>query len=192
MNLFRRLSFDFSYLSKPPWDSGISPPELMEFIRNHAPGRALDLGCGTATNVITLAQAGWQVTGVDFSWRAVRKGYQKLRKTRIEAQLLVDDVTKLREIHGSYELILDIGCYHSLPVDIRPAYRTNIDRLLAPQGFHLLYAFLPSSPGSLPGITQDDLEALNQSRQMVNRRDSPDRQGRASTWLCYQKDTPGG
>ncbi len=70
--MLRRLEFDLWYLFRPPWDSGISPPELFEFMAGHAPGRAIDLGCGTGTNVVTLATHGWQVIGLDFSPRAVR------------------------------------------------------------------------------------------------------------------------
>ena len=41
--MLRRLSFNFWYFRKPPWDSGISPPELLEFIQTHPAGKAIDL-----------------------------------------------------------------------------------------------------------------------------------------------------
>jgi hypothetical protein len=44
MNWVRRLNFNLLYLFNPPWDSGISPPELLDFLQDHKPGRALDLG----------------------------------------------------------------------------------------------------------------------------------------------------
>ena len=35
------------------------------------PGRALDLGCGTGGNALALAEAGWDVAGVDIAARAI-------------------------------------------------------------------------------------------------------------------------
>ena len=50
-------SFDLQYLlSRPPWDTEVTPPEVVELIEGEdlAPGRALDLGCGTGTNYMTI------------------------------------------------------------------------------------------------------------------------------------------
>src|SRR3989304_5467809 len=35
MNTWRRLTFNLWYNWKPPWDTGISPPELIDFISRH-------------------------------------------------------------------------------------------------------------------------------------------------------------
>jgi 2-polyprenyl-3-methyl-5-hydroxy-6-metoxy-1,4-benzoquinol methylase len=89
-----KVIFNLWYFKKPPWDTGVSPPELIGFIATHPPGRALDLGCGTGTNVITLAQHGWQVTGVDFARKAIVMGKRKVRQAGVNADLRVGDVTK--------------------------------------------------------------------------------------------------
>src|SRR3990172_1030198 len=126
MITLRRLFFNLWYNWKPPWDTGISPPELMDFISHHPPGRALDLGCGTGTNVITLAQHGWQATGIDFAQRAIKKAHRKARQAGVNVDLRVADVTRLEELSGLFELILDMGCYHSLPSAGRQAYLSNL------------------------------------------------------------------
>ena len=145
-NLFRRLLFQYWYFGQPKWDTGISPPELLDFIEKHKPARAIDIGCGTGTNLITLAKAGWQVTGVDFAPRAIRLARRKLKSNSIEADLRVSDATDLKGINGPYEMALDIGCFHSIHEDGKAKYLQQLDRILAQRGFWLMYGFLKSDP----------------------------------------------
>ena len=186
--MFRKLFFSLAYLRHPIWDSGISPPELLDFINTHPAGRALDMGCGTGTNLVTLAQHGWAVTGVDFTPRAIRKASQKARQNGVQARLLVDDVTQLRSLTGAFDLILDMGCYHSLAPDTRPAYIANVDRLLADHGTFLLYTFIGSGNGkSGPGSSEEEIRFIDQQLHIVERTDSTERGDRPSAWLTVQK-----
>jgi len=129
MSWIRHIYFKLLYYRKPPWDTQVSPPELMEFIAQYPPGRALDLGCGTGTNVITLAQHGWQVIGVDYVGRALQQARKKARQANVTADFQVDDVTKLKNITGVFDLVLDIGCFHSLGTDEKRVYIHNLERL---------------------------------------------------------------
>ena len=113
-NLLRRFLFQYWYFGQPPWDTGVSPPELLEFIEHHKPGRAIDIGCGTGTNVITLANAGWHVTGIDFAPRAIKLARQKLEQAGVQAELLINDATKLNGIDGPFDFALDLGCFHGV------------------------------------------------------------------------------
>jgi len=67
MSFLRRITFNLWYYQDHPWDTGISPPALMDFIQTYSPGRSLELGCGTGNNVITFAWREWQVAGLDFA-----------------------------------------------------------------------------------------------------------------------------
>ncbi len=155
--MLRRLEFDLWYLFRPPWDSGVSPPELFEFMAEHAPGRAIDLGCGTGTNVVTLAMHGWQVIGLDFSARAVRIARRKIREADLTVPISVGDVTRMRGVEGTFDLALDIGCFHG--VVSRAAYLANLVRILAPGGYWLMYGFVNAATDSQgPGITATDLD----------------------------------
>lgn len=188
-NLFRRLLFQYLYFRQPPWDTGVSPPELFEFIHEHKPGRAIDIGCGTGTNVITLAQAGWQVTGVDFTPRAIKLAKQKVKKAGIQAQLSVRDATKLQGINGPFDLAFDLGCFHSIPEAGRPDYLKQLDRILAPNGFWLMYGFLKQEANHAgPGLAEADISRISAQLTLLSRRDgSDDTRARPSAWFLFQK-----
>jgi len=188
-NLFRRLLFQYWYFGQPRWDTGISPPELLDFIEKHKPARAIDIGCGTGTNIITLAKAGWQVTGVDFAPRAIQLAKQKLRSTKTQAELYVSDATHLKGVVGPYEFALDIGCFHSIPKAGKADYLQQLDRILAPNGFWLMYGFCTSD--ALPvrtGLDNADISLISSQLTPVSRLDGfDDKRSRASAWFLFQK-----
>jgi cyclopropane fatty-acyl-phospholipid synthase-like methyltransferase len=188
MTIFRKLFFQTWYFRKPPWDTNQTPPELYRFIENNPPGRALDLGCGTGTNVITLAKHGWQVTGVDFIPRAIRTARRKTKKERLTTRFQVGDVTKLNGIHGPFDLILDIGCYHSLNPAGMEAYQENLKELLAPGGAFMIYLFLKSQQAMRgSGVTESDLDLFLDFMNLEERQDGTERGLCRSTWLIYRK-----
>jgi len=45
--LKRWLVFNLAYFRHPRWETGLVPPEVIQYADAHAPGRALDVGCGT-------------------------------------------------------------------------------------------------------------------------------------------------
>jgi SAM-dependent methyltransferase len=144
-NVFRRLLFHYWYFGQPPWDTGVSPPELLEFIQTHKAGRAIDIGCGTGTNVVTLARAGWRVIGVDFAPRAISLAKRKLNAENVRAELRVADATKLDGINGPFDLAFDLGCFHSLPSTMQPKYLDQLERILAPDGWILPPVRIPKT-----------------------------------------------
>lgn len=185
---FKKLWFSIWYYFRPPWDTGVSPPELMNFIKTHPPGRALDLGCGTGTNAVTLAQHGWAVTGIDFAAPAVLKGRRKAIQAGVEIDLKVGDVTRVEPIDKPYDLILDIGCFHSLSEIQKMAYIENLERLMAPTGIYLLYAMVKVDPKSdEPGIVSEDIENMKRYLMILDRADGTDRKVRPSAWFKFEK-----
>jgi len=186
--MLRRLNFSYWYLRKPPWDSGISPPELFEFIQSHPAGKAIDLGCGTGTNVITLARAGWQVTGVDFVPRAIRIAKQKLRNEQIQADLRVGDVTKLNGITTQFDLVFDLGCFHGLPQKGKLDYLNELDRILATNGFWLMYGFIKPNPlQSGSGLAESYIRQISSQFDLLSRQDGFDIRNKSSAWFLFQR-----
>ena len=185
MDYLRRLFFSIWYYRRPPWDTGISPPELIRYLDDHPPGRALDLGCGTGTNVITMAERGWQATGVDFARRAINTAKKKAHQAGVEVDVFVDDITRLTRLDGPYDLILDIGCYHSLPQKSRGAAIDNVKRLLASDGTYLMYAFCKGDTSSGTGLSYWDMEILSEYFNLDKREEGMERDHRPSVWLWF-------
>ncbi len=183
--VLNRLIFSLWYFGRPPWDSGISPPELLEFIQTHPAGHAIDLGCGTGTNVVTLARAGWQVTGVDFASRAVHIARRKIKRSGIQANAFVADVTRL-SYDALFDLALDIGCFHG--VSERAAYLDTLVRMLKPGAHWLMYGFFkPEAQASGPGLVESDLAMIERRLKLIWRREGTDKRERPSAWHLFQK-----
>jgi ubiquinone/menaquinone biosynthesis C-methylase UbiE len=141
--MIRRLFFEFLYLIKRArWDSGISPPELIDYLEHAEPGRALDLGCGTGTNVITMAEYGWEAVGIDFSSGAINRARQKSKQRAVDVHFIRGDVLQLKGVDGKFDLILDLGCFHTLSPQAQRQYIINLKRFLRTGGTYLLYAHL--------------------------------------------------
>jgi ubiquinone/menaquinone biosynthesis C-methylase UbiE len=190
--LFRRLLFHYWYYRQPPWDTGVSPPELLEFMQHHPPGRAIDIGCGTGTNVITLARAGWKVTGVDFAPRAIKLARQKLNTEGVQAELCVRDATKLEGINGPFDLAFDLGCFHTIPQAGRSEYLKQLDRILASNGFWLMYGFLmPDLSQARHGLVETDIQQILSHLTLLSRQNGfDDHKERSSAWFLFQKQDP--
>src|SRR6266576_1322636 len=129
-----------------PWDSGIPPPELKELIEGsqaRAPGKALDLGCGTGTNTMYMAQHGWDVTGIDFVSTAIEAARKKVQAANVTPRLIQGDVTRLKElsIGVGYSLVFDLGCLHSIPEARRDAYAAGVNEVTVPGADFLVWGF---------------------------------------------------
>jgi ubiquinone/menaquinone biosynthesis C-methylase UbiE len=159
--MFRRLWFAFAYrFTKPRWDTGTTPPEVVDLIEKQKlqPGRALDLGCGTGTNVLYLAEHGWKVVGVDFVGQAIETAKRKAQAAKTTVEFFQGDVTKLDFLSPSIDFALDIGCFHSIPVPSRPAYVAELVRLVRPGGLFLCYAFKPEA--RMGGLAVEEMQTL--------------------------------
>ncbi|MDQ6720889.1 MAG: class I SAM-dependent methyltransferase [Candidatus Dormibacteraeota bacterium] len=146
-----RMIFRLAYLlGLKPWDTGVTPPQLVDWVEGPKalpPGSALDIGCGTGTNCQYLLDHKWQVTGVDFVPRALKAA----KRTAPGATLVIGDVTRLTDlgVSGPFDLMLDLGCFHSIPDQRRDAYVRETAKVAAPGATFLLFAFGERGPGGI-------------------------------------------
>lgn len=153
MSVFFRAAY---LLGFKPWDSGVPPPELVAVVEGPerlTPGRALDLGCGTGTNSIYLAQHGWTTTGIDFVPRAIRMARKKAAAANDRPKLMVGDVTRLTDlgIGEDFGLLLDLGCFHSIPDDARDGYVRGVTTLARAGATFLMFGFVRGDTRSRVG-----------------------------------------
>ena len=176
------------WLNQLPWNTGITPPEVYAFLEENPPGRALDLGCGTGTNALTLAKYGWQVVGIDYVPRAIQMANKKISQEDFgnKVDFLVGDVLETGLIQGEYDLILDIGCFHSFSGMEIKRYKDIVSSHLAPGGSLLLYVHLSETPGSGHGTKESDLEALESDLTLLWRQDGYESY-HPSAWLQFRK-----
>jgi len=143
MSILFRAMYRFGFT---PWDSGVPPPELKELIEGsqaRTPGKALDLGCGTGTNVLYMAQHGWDVTGIDFVPKALNAARGKVKAANVSPRLILGDVTRLPELNigDGFSLVFDLGCLHSIPEGRRDAYVAGMTAASASGADYLAWGF---------------------------------------------------
>lgn len=146
------------------WERRVPAVDLVELVEGPSspvPGRALDLGCGTGTDSIYLAAHGWDVTGVDMVPRALAAARRKAAAAGVEARFVEGDVTRLRDagVGDGYSLLLDFGCFHTLPADLRAAYVQSVSAAAAPGALLLIYGFKrpPALAPMHAGLTADEV-----------------------------------
>lgn len=186
----RWLRFNLRYLGKPPWDTGVSPPELINYLKTADPGRALDLGCGTGTNLKTMAEYGWEVVGVDLAWLSILRARLKLRQAGVEGYFKTGEVTGDLNFDKPFDFVLDIGCYHGLSRKEKSKYRQNLQNWLKPGGTFLIYTHRRTSPDDSHGVLQEDLDAFEVFLNLQWRENSDESRpdgsgGRTATWSQF-------
>jgi cyclopropane fatty-acyl-phospholipid synthase-like methyltransferase len=135
--------WDLAYISGfTPWDTASPPAELEDLLERGLlkPCRALDIGCGTGGLVVYLAKRGFEVTGVDISIIAVKRARARAVREGVKASFIKMDLTDVgqAQLLGKFDLVTDVGCYHSLSQDDRRAYIESLNTVIK-AGVSILY-----------------------------------------------------
>lgn len=146
------------------WQRPTPPAGLVALVEGPAalpPGRALDIGCGTGTDTIYMATHGWEVTAVDIVPKALSTARARATAAAVTPRFVEGDITRPDplDLGDGYTLILDFGCFHTLPDDRRPAYVAGVTRAAAPGATLLLYGFTrpPKAAPMRAAISADEL-----------------------------------
>jgi SAM-dependent methyltransferase len=147
----RRSLYDLLYRVGAPWDG---PPraELVRLVEGGAltparlpPGRAIDLGCGTGSNVRYLASHGFEATGIDFSPVALRIARQRAGAEGPESSIRFVEgdltATTIPGVEGPFDLLIDFGTLDDFGPDGRLAMARLVARLARPGALFLFWCF---------------------------------------------------
>lgn len=120
-----------------PWDSGEVDVHLGRVLARHGiePGKALEIGCGTGTNTIWLAQQGFTMTGQDIAQNAIARAKAKVAAAGVKCRLFVGDVL-VDEVPGTpYRFVYDRGVFHVFDAaEERSRFAARVAELLNPHG----------------------------------------------------------
>lgn len=88
---------------------------LVAEVAGLAPGRALDLACGSGRNAVWLAQQGWSVVGADFADVAIDQARELAAERGVEAEWLVADLREWEPPIAAFDLVVVL--YLQLPAE---------------------------------------------------------------------------
>jgi SAM-dependent methyltransferase len=185
--ILNKLIYDLMYrFGKPVWDTGQTPPEVVEAINQEpVPGRALDLGCGTGTHTLYLSQHGWTVVGVDFSPKAIAIAREKANRVGVNIDFRTADVSRLDDLSGPFDFALDVGCFHGLDAAGQARYAAHLARLMRPGGKFMLWAFDRPAPFEDYGILPEVVEQLFTPQFMLSNSEHGTHNQRSTTWYWF-------
>jgi SAM-dependent methyltransferase len=134
-------SWNESYASgQLPWDTGQPEPLLVEFVTSGGvtPARTLEIGAGTGTNAIWLAERGFDVLRIDVSPLAVERANAKMDDRTLSCCFATLNFLAALPPDGPFYFIFDRGCFHVFdePGE-RQRFAAQVAAALKPRGLWL-------------------------------------------------------
>jgi SAM-dependent methyltransferase len=152
----------------PPWDTGRASSELIRIVEEERidPCRAIELGCGTGTNAVWLAERGFEVNAVDLVPLAIEQAIDRAAKAGVKVRFLSLNLLELPDLGDPFDFLFDRGCYHAVRREDATGYLNALDRLLRSGARGLILAGNakePHVPGP-PVVSEEEVRSELGSR----------------------------
>jgi SAM-dependent methyltransferase len=180
-----------------PWDTGEPDEHLVRLVREGgvSPGRALEVGCGTGTNCVWLAEQGFEVLGLDVAPRAIAAARAKLSQRQLACRFEVHDFLADAPPTGSFDFAFDRGCWHVFDEhETRARFAERVAALLAPGGLWLSLIGSTEGPprdvGPPRRSARDVVAAIEPALEIVELRSAAFGTTRAdapAAWVCLAR-----
>ncbi len=138
-----------------PWDRGAANPQLASWLAagDLRPCRILVPGCGSGYEVAALAQAGFEVTALDYSAEAIARTRRQLAASGGTAALVEADALSWLPVRP-FDVVYEQTCLCALYPDRWRAYADQVWRWVRPGGrLHALFVQW-SRPGAANGVVE--------------------------------------
>ena len=177
-----------------PWDTGQPEPLLVEFVSSGgvAPGRTLEVGAGTGTNAIWLAERGFDVLGVDVSPLAVEKARAKINGSDLRCGFATLDFLAAPNPEVQFDFAFDRGCFHVFDEpEERSHFAECVAAALKPGGLWL--SLIGSAEGSRREVgpprrsAREVALAVEPMLEIVELRSAEFRANDVKAWFCLSR-----
>ncbi|GGN36476.1 hypothetical protein GCM10012285_10300 [Streptomyces kronopolitis] len=164
--------YTWLYKRGAAWERVGVSPELRELVtegRIKAPSqsegrpRAVDLGCGTGSNAVFLAQNGFDVVGVDFTDFALERARVRAREAGVgqHCRFINGDLSaaEIPGVVGPFDLLVDYGTLDDTTGSVKRGIVNTVLRLSRPgsQFFHWCFA---ADKKDLPWVARKRMSRL--------------------------------
>ena len=188
-------SWNESYASgQLPWDTGQPEPLLIEFVTSGgiAPAPTLEIGAGTGTNAIWLAEHGFDVLGIDLSPLAVERARAKMNERALSCRFAALDFLAAPPPGGPFQFVFDRGCFHVFDEpDERRRFSAHVAAALAPGGLWLSMIGSTEGPRGDVGPPRrsacEVMLAIEPVLEIVELRSAEFRDHGAKAWFCLSR-----
>lgn len=177
-----------------PWDTGQPEPVLVDFVTSGAvmPSLTLEIGSGTGTNAIWMAERGFDVLGVDVSPLAVERARARLAGRALRCRFAALDFLAASLPAGPFQFVFDRGCFHvSDEPDERHQFAARVPAALTPGGLWLsLIGSTEGSPREFGPPRRSAVEvtlAIEPALEIVELRLAEFHGSNAKAWLCLSR-----
>lgn len=185
-------SWNESYASgQLPWDTGHPEPLLVEFVTSGGvtPTCTLEVGAGTGTNAIWLAERGFNVLGVALSPLAIERAQAKLEGRALGCRFATLDFLAAPLPDVRFQFVFDRGCFHVFDEpDDRQRFATQVAAALAPGGLWLSLIGSTEGPPREVGpprrSAREVAVAIEPSLEIVEMRSAEFPSNGAKAWFC--------
>lgn len=144
------------------WELGKPRPILVKLVEEGliTKGKTLDLCCGAGTNMIYLAQKGFEVTGIDVSKTAIKYAKAKAEQTKAQINFVIESFVDLSFRDEEFDFVFDMGCFHHVEIEDRPTFIKGIYRVLKKGSDYLLTCFSYKNGKAWNHFTEKQLISL--------------------------------